>query len=80
MTKVANAVSQDLIFFGSPIRKSVGCQGPEDVPVPFGALIILPARDQVGNLIPRRAEAGIRIEEYTVLFLGPPAFTKRRIQ
>lgn len=80
MAQVTDTVAQDAILVRSPSGEAILGQWPENVNITLGALIIFPAGDEIGDLLPCRAEARIGLEQYAILILGPPALSKGWIQ
>lgn len=80
MPQVLDPVPQLLVLLRRPVEQPVPCQRVEDVAVPLGALVVLPPRDEVCDLVPRGAETRVGVEEDAVLVLRPAALAEGGVQ
>lgn len=80
MSQVPHAIPELLVLLGGPVEEAVPGEGVEDVAVALGALVVLAAGDEVGNLVPGGAEAGVGVEEDAVLVLCPAALAEGGVE
>lgn len=80
VSQVPHAIPELLVLLGGPVEEAVPGEGVEDVAVALGALVVLAAGDEVGNLVPGGAEAGVGVEEDAVLVLCPAALAEGGVE
>ena len=80
MAQITDTVAQDAVLVRGPSGEPILGQWAENVNIALGALVIFPARNEVGDLLPRRAEARIGLKQDAIFILGPPTLSEGRIQ